>query len=221
MENNLKKYIEKLDELYITKIDETLNNENSTKKECIIAKQEFKELLKLKKLYETLFKGIDQEYVSLSIFLIFKNQALFPKGGTFRNTNAIISGSTVKCSDPKNISKELFDLNNEFVALKNKAKNCEDKEEFIKEVLELKVKVIKIHPFPDGNGRCSRALVDALLMLAGLEVKPYNKLDLNEHKKYIDAMAKMLEENNSNDLMEFYKEHITNLNNKVKRKCQK
>ena len=61
------------------------------------------------------------------------------------------------------------------------------------------------------------SLVDCLLMLAGLEVTPYNKLDYNEHKKYIDAMAKMLEENNSNDLMEFYKGHITNLNNKVKR----
>lgn len=218
MENILKNYIEKLDELYITKIEEMLNNENSGKKECIIARQEFKDLLKLKNLYETLFKGIDKDYVSLSIFLIFKNQALFPNGGTFRNTSAIISGSTVKCSEHRNISKELTNLNNEFVDLKNKAKNCEDKEEFIKEVLELKAKVVKIHPFPDGNGRCSRALVDCLLMLAGLEVTPYNKLDYNEHKKYIDAMAKMLEENNSNDLMEFYKGHITNLNNKVKRK---
>ena len=37
---------------------------------------------------------------------------------------------------------------------------------YIDKCVKLKCKLIKIHPFPDGNGRCSRALVDCLLISA-------------------------------------------------------
>jgi hypothetical protein len=55
-------------------------------------------------------------------------------------------------------------------------------------------------------------------MLAGLEIKPYNKVDINEHKNYIDAMALIVEEDNPEPLCNFYKQKINNFDNKVKRK---
>jgi prophage maintenance system killer protein len=217
MENILKNYIQSIDEIYSTKMYELSDDIKKNKKEYIELREEFKGL---KNLYTNLFnfKGIPDQYITLDVFLMMKNQALFPKGGTYRNTTALISGSNVKCSSPKEIRNDIDKLKPQFNNLKNKAKNVDNYEEYIKEVLLLKAEIVKIHPFVDGNGRCSRALVDYLFMLAGLEIKPYNKVDINEHKNYIDAMALIVEENNPEPLCNFYKQKINNFDNKVKRK---
>ena len=215
MEKMLANYINKIDEIYAQKMLELSQDIQKNKKEYEDIKDEY---YGLKDLYTNLFnfKGIPEQYVSIDIFLMMKNQVLLPVGGTYRNTNALISGSNVKCAKPEEIGKKIKELDVKFKELKTLSSNIDNVDKYIEEVLKLKVEVIKIHPFVDGNGRCARALADYLLMIAGLEINPYNKHDMDEHKRYINAMAKMAENNESNDLVDFYKQHITNLKEKRK-----
>ena len=61
---------------------------------------------------------------------------------------------------PENIEEEMIKLNQEY----NEIKSIEDIDEYIKRIIIVFQKFVKIHPYKDGNGRTSRLLLDVMLL---------------------------------------------------------
>ena len=72
---------------------------------------------------------------------------------------------------------------------------------YIDNCLRLKAKLIKIHPFYDGNGRTMRALVNLLFKLANL---PPIYVKVSEKDTYLDSMNKAIVDNNFEYINSFY-----------------
>ena len=76
---------------------------------------------------------------------------------------------------------------------------------FLEELLIYKAELIRIHPFPDGNGRSVRGLVNFLLERAGL---PPIYVKANERTKYQEAMNKANGGHDYSSLINFYKNKL-------------
>ena len=72
---------------------------------------------------------------------------------------------------------------------------------YINKCLELKCRLIEIHPFRDGNGRTMRALTNLLFKLANI---PPIYVKLSERNNYLKAMSSALEEQDYSKIREFY-----------------
>ena len=73
--------------------------------------------------------------------------------------------------------------------------------EYINKCLELKSRLIEIHPFRDGNGRTMRALTNLLFKLANI---PPIYVKLSERDTYLKGMSSALEEQDYSKIQEFY-----------------
>lgn len=76
---------------------------------------------------------------------------------------------------------------------------------FLEKVMKYNAELVRIHPFPDGNGRSIRGIVNYLFMRAGL---PPVYIKTVERKKYHEAMNKAIVENNYELLVNFYKNKL-------------
>ena len=76
---------------------------------------------------------------------------------------------------------------------------------FLEKVMKYNAELVRIHPFPDGNGRAIRGIVNYLFMRAGL---PPVYIKTVERKKYHEAMNKAIVENNYELLVNFYKNKL-------------
>lgn len=76
---------------------------------------------------------------------------------------------------------------------------------FLDKLLRYKAELIRIHPFPDGNGRTVRGLINILLERAGL---PPIYVKAIERTKYQEAMNKANGEHNYTTLINFYKNKL-------------
>lgn len=72
---------------------------------------------------------------------------------------------------------------------------------YINECVILKCKLIKIHPFQDGNGRTIRCFLNKLFEIAGI---PPVYIKENERTEYHKAMNKANHENNYQFIIQFY-----------------
>ncbi len=136
-----------------------------------------------------------------NIYIIYDiNLKLFSKvpysefGGKNRNSDAYLKNSSIEVTPYNNIDKEIASLYDEFIELLyrgiklgciNSLYNEEQLINYINDCLKLKTKLIKIHPFSDGNGRTMRALVNLLFKLANL---PPVYIKLSEKDEYLDVM---------------------------------
>lgn len=77
--------------------------------------------------------------------------------------------------------------------------------EYINSCVKLKCKLIKIHPFPDGNGRTIRAFINKLLEEVGL---PPIYIKSNERTEYQRSMNLASNENDYSAIINFYKMKI-------------
>lgn len=73
--------------------------------------------------------------------------------------------------------------------------------EFISDCVKLKCKLIKIHPFRDGNGRSVRAFINLLFKFANI---PPIYIENKEKFKYQEAMKNALVNENFTDILDFY-----------------
>lgn len=131
-------------------------------------------------------------YLILQIHQILYSKVDYPEfGGTFRTENCFISSSDVPTTPYDMISSEIAVLYSEFDLLIEKAKKLKVRKDaadlisYINDVIELKCKLIKIHPFKDGNGRTFRALVNLLFKQVNL---PPVYVQHKEKEEYIKAM---------------------------------
>ena len=72
---------------------------------------------------------------------------------------------------------------------------AEDIIDYIDNAVELSCKLIKIHPFYDGNGRSTRALLNIYFKMAGI---PPVYVTYKERDEYLDGMAKAIRDKDYN-----------------------
>ena len=187
---------------------------NENKMEDVHSKEEQKGLSCA---YDYILKKDDLS--SISIYdLSYIHEELYSKtaypefGGKYRNQDIYLLGDNnatgnVELTPYWNITHEMNllkpvveNLVKEGLSLSNKA-NPEKLIEYIDKCVELKCKLIKIHPFRDGNGRSVRVFINLLFRLANL---PPIYIENREKEKYQAAMNMALVNENYQDIKDFY-----------------
>ena len=143
----------------------------------------------------------------LELILVLHNK-LYSKckspeaGGKYRISNSLVTrANNIASTDwalvPEEMNK-LRPLFDEIVEISN-TENF-DVFEYIDKIVKLKCKIIKIHPFDDGNGRSTRGLVNLFFKKVDL---PLVFLDFDERDNYYDALQRAMNED-YNYITNFY-----------------
>ena len=98
------------------------------------------------------------------------------------------------------LKPEVEKLVSEGISLE-KTHNVSELINYIDQCVILNCKLIKIHPFSDGNGRSVRAFMNLLFKLANI---PPVYIENKEKYKYREAMYKALVEEDYTDIKDFY-----------------
>ena len=112
----------------------------------------------------------------------------FPEySGVYRNNDAVILKGTMQPVNYMMIADEIEKLNQEFeLFLQDIDKYSVSK--YIEKLVYFVYHFIKIHPFNDGNGRISRALLNWMLRLKNI---PPIYIDDKSRKEYYEALSKI------------------------------
>lgn len=140
------------------------------------------------------------------------SHAPFPEyAGNYRTHDVYLPGTGIPLTEWRYIPREIRNLDHEVEYLKDYAelvKELGDTDkmlDFLDSCIELKVKLIKIHPFSDGNGRTVRAFINKLLSDAGL---PAIYIKSNERTEYHNSMNTALIEGDYKYIKSFYRYKI-------------
>ena len=204
MKNNHEERLNQIKKLYVY---------NENKVEGVIEEGQQKGL---EVLYDFVNKNNINNY-GLAGCILTMHQKLFSKtkypevGGGYRKVNNYIKGTSVETSDYTRISNDIHELSDDFKRLlerSNKikvAKNKKEYLEFINDAIDIKCRIVEIHPFVDGNGRCARALLN--YMLKQIDVLPLY-IDYNEKDKYIECMNDAIVNKNKEKIYKYYHDKI-------------
>ena len=136
------------------------------------------------------------------------SKAPYPEfGGMFRRDDVYLPGTGTEIAEWSMIRTLLNELDEDACALWDLApdvKNCGDAEamlNYLDEVVVLGCKMIKVHPFIDGNGRTVRGFINKLLEAGGL---PPVYIKANERTEYHRAMNNANNEGDYTDIKNFY-----------------
>ena len=165
----------------------------------------------LKAMYEYIHsEEINQNF---SIFTLLDlhsklySAAPFPDaGGHFRNDNVYLPTTGINLADWRDIWRLIKETDydvQDIMVLSQRVKNDISLIfEYIEKCVALKCKLIKIHPFWDGNGRTVRGFINRLFLNVGL---PSIYVSENEDQQYRDAMQKAIgEESDLHSIIQFY-----------------
>ena len=150
-----------------------------------------------------------KEEISLRMIREFNSLVMVNGGGTFKTLPNEIVGAKFETSPPYLVEEHLSKLIEDFY---------NSNEDIIKRVAIFHANFEKIHPFPDGNGRTGRLLMNFELMKDGFPITIIKKEDRED---YYNALEKAQTNGNYEDIInfieknveqsfEFYFEHITN-----------
>lgn len=138
------------------------------------------------------WRALPNIYILLQIHQLLYSKVPHPEGqGAFRNVNAYIKGSDIKTSPYEEIPKDIQSLYGDYQQLiewANQIVQSKDNSSlipYIDKCIDFKCRLIEIHPFPDGNGRTCRALLNILFRMVSI---PPVYVKRSEKKQYIEAM---------------------------------
>lgn len=166
----------------------------------------------LREMYEYIHSD-DIEYMFNVYTLKELHEKLFSKaehpefGGTFRCWPVYLPGTGTELCDWRMVRFELNQLDDEVLELRERAKKIREESrvnaliDYLGDCVVLGCKLIKIHPFGDGNGRTVRGFVNKLLEDAGL---PPVYIKANERTEYHLAMNKANNDGDYSDIKNFY-----------------
>ena len=172
----------------------------------------------LSKVYDYIHTYVPNE--NLNLYIILKlhqklfSEAPFPEyAGNFRTEPAHIPGPKLDLTPHEFIAQTMANLLNETNDIINEGKmlgletnpliKTQKIIPYIEKCVKLKCKLIKIHPFRDGNGRTIRAFLNLLFKLANI---PPVYIEYEEKEEYRKAMNKANgEEHEFDDIQTFYK----------------
>ena len=107
-------------------------------------------------------------------------------GGSSRQNNTLVLGAKFETVDYQDIFTELGKVEEEIKDYFSQRLEM-PMSEYVKHVARTHHKITVIHPFPEGNGRTSRAFMNMQLVRAGM-LPIYIKVE--EKEEYIDALAR-------------------------------
>jgi len=131
--------------------------------------------------------------------------------GNFRNGLAYLPGSRVELTDYTMIRPMLNELDKTVQYLRKYSKLIKDNGDvnmlfdYLDRCVELNVKLIKVHPFADGNGRTIRGFTNKLLEDVGF---PPIYVKASEHIEYDNALDLANNEGDFDDIKNFYRYKI-------------
>lgn len=147
-------------------------------------------------------------YTLSDIHQILYSKVPYPEfGGRYRNDERYLPNSGIDVVSPNLIVYEMNKLRFETNKLIEEGKRLGEKNDpqnlltYIDKCIELKCKLIKIHPFGDGNGRSIRAFINILFRLANI---PPIYIENKERYKYGIAMQQAIGENDMSKIKQFY-----------------
>lgn len=173
----------------------------------------------LEAMYRYINSG-ENEYSTGSIILTDLHEKLYSHadGGryarSYRNSPAYLPCSGVELEYPDMIVHSMRKADRQFdelYELSEKMFNSEIEDRFhmvnpfLEKLMAYKAELIRIHPFPDGNGRSIRGLINFLLERAGL---PPVYVKACEKSKYHEAMNKAIVDKDNRYLIGFYKNKL-------------
>ena len=128
--------------------------------------------------------------------------------GVFRTEDVYLPGTGTELSEWSMIKYKIEDIDDNIIALKQIAKtvtSMEDMLAYLDICVETMCKLIKIHPFRDGNGRTIRCFINNLLEEVNF---PPIYIRANERTAYHSAMNKANNEGNYDSIKNFYRYKI-------------
>lgn len=147
-------------------------------------------------------------YTLSEIHEILYSKAPYPEfGGKYRSDERYLPNSGIDVVSPTLIVHEMNSLRYEIDELINEGirlgKEIDPKSLilYINKCIELKCKLIKIHPFGDGNGRSIRAFINLLFRLANI---PPIYIENKEREKYGIAMQAAVGDRDLSKINQFY-----------------
>ncbi len=189
-------------------INKYINNES--KLENVHTKEEVKGL---KKMYEYVHSAEIEDdfdvYSLLDLHRALFSYAPFPEyAGVIRNHPVYLPGAGVELCDWRFIRRELNLIDEDVHYLRSIApeiKALRDTTQMLAYLdccVELNCRLIKVHPFRDGNGRTVRAFTNKLLEDVGL---PPIYIREREREEYHKAMNLAINEDDFTDIKNFYR----------------
>lgn len=155
------------------------------------------------KMYQSIFKAPTKSTLSIyDMFLL--NRDLFsyypcPEfGGNTRQQNTLVLGAKFEAVDFKDIYPELTKIDTEIKSFFEKRHELKPSE-YIMHIARVHHRITVIHPFPDGNGRTSRAFMNMQLVRSGL-TPAY--IMVGDKDEYISALEIADKEGNYTNLYE-------------------
>ena len=143
--------------------------------------------------YATDFRGLSTEEIENKIKdvnrqSLSEEKAIYIGENGYRNVNVGLSvkDDGVKLLDFEHVSAAMHNLAEEIKTLVNTPKDELSDEQYLKKASNLMYRFIRIHPFPDSNGRTSRALINMMTLNRDILVN-FPKERKNE---YTQAMEK-------------------------------
>lgn len=140
-------------------------------------------------------KEILENIEKINRYFDIKNRNTKPEDNRYRKQEVKSNkyGENDEFVKQENISKAMENLCTMIKVLVNK-KNHITKEAYVKEVLRIHYRFLKIHPFETGNGRTARAITNVLLQSKGL-IGIFRKEKRKEYLEYIEMANKIIKEN--------------------------
>lgn len=151
-------------------------------------------------------------------------------GGDFRTFDVFLPGTGTELSSWYNIHRDLEEIDKEVQKLVAAAPlirahdSMESLFAYIDRCIEVKCRLIKVHPFSDGNGRTIRGFTNKLFEDIGL---PPVYIKANERTEYHKAMNLANNDNDYSAIKNFYRYKICDsiieldINERTKRKTEK
>ena len=135
--------------------------------------------------------------------------APFPENaGNFRNMDVYLPHTGSELTEWSMIRPRLDELDKELKAIQKMGKTVKKRNDvdkllnYMDSCIELKCKLIKVHPFRDGNGRTIRGFTNKLFEDVGL---PPIYIKANERTEYHRAMNLANNEANYSEIKQFYR----------------
>ena len=132
----------------------------------------------------------------------------------YRTEPVIHFFGNVDVPEPRQIFRAMLNTDNDFDKLYEEADKIYNSEiedrmhminPFLERLMKYSVDVIKIQPFPDGNKRSTRGVINFLLQKAGL---PPVYVKVSEEKAYKDALEDAMIRQNYRTITNFYKNKL-------------
>jgi len=169
------------------------------------------EIKGLAEMYELIHSIPSDEFEMFNIVSLHRklySKCPYPEaGGVFRNRNVYLPGTGTETCDYTDVFYQILNLEDVVKDLMGVAQVMRESNdysnifEFVNNCIKLKCKLIKIHPFEDGNGRTVRCFINRIFEEAGI---PPVYIKADERTEYHLAMNKANNENDYSTITNFY-----------------